>query len=68
MYIYFGQGQQVINSCLIYAPTNSQYIPYVIRKVHSINGNEENVTFTTYCNQSYPVSLKNVIVTAQELL
>lgn len=39
MYIYFGQGQQLINSCLIYTPTNSQYIPFVIRKLHNISNN-----------------------------
>lgn len=67
MYLYFGQGQQCMQNCGFYVPTNNQFLPFVVRKVHTVNGAEENVSFTTYCANSYPIVLKNVVVSAQQL-
>lgn len=68
MYLYFQQGQQCIQNCGFYVPTNSQFIPFTIRKLYTVNSAEENVTFNTYCAQSYPVTLRDVILTAQEVV
>lgn len=65
MYLYFQQGQQMIQNCGFYVPTNSNFIPFVVRKQHTVNANEEMINFTTYYGQSYPVTLRNVVVTAQ---
>ena len=67
MYIYFQQGQQVISNSGFYLPNNSQYLPMTLRKSYTVNNNEEKVTFTTYYGQSYPVTLKDVILTAQQI-
>lgn len=58
----------MIQNCGFYVPSNSQFMPVVIRKQYTVNGNEENVTFTTYCAQSYPVVVKNPVLTAQEIV
>lgn len=39
MYIYFQQGQQVIQNCGFYVPSNSQFMPMVMRKQYTVNGN-----------------------------
>lgn len=65
MYIYFQQAQQVIPNSGFYLPNSSQYLPMTIRKSYTVNNNEEGVKFTTYYGQTYPVILKNVILTAQ---
>lgn len=36
MYLYFNQGQQCIQNCGFYMPSNSQFIPFTIRKFHTI--------------------------------
>jgi hypothetical protein len=65
MYIYFQQAQQVIPNSGFYLPNSSQYLPMTIRKSYTVNNNEEDVKFTTYYGQTYPVILKDVILTAQ---
>lgn len=67
MYVYFQTNQQVIQNCGFYVPSNSQFIPMVIRKAYTVSADSENVCFNTYCVQSYPVCLKNVVLTAQEV-
>ena len=66
MYIFFNNTQMIQNSAF-YAPNNHQYIPYVFRKIHYAMSEGEVVNFNTYCAQSYPISVKNAIVTAQEI-
>jgi hypothetical protein len=65
MYIYFQQAQHVIPNSGFYLPNSSQYLPMTIRKSYTVNNNEEDVKFTTYYGQTYPVILKDVILTAQ---
>lgn len=67
MYLYFQQGQQCMQNCGFYVPSNSQFFPFVVRKLHTVNSDEENVTFTTYCANSYPIVLRNVVVSAQQI-
>lgn len=67
IYIYFNQGQQVIQNHGFYVPNNSMFMPHMIRKVHNVVNNEEAINFNTYYAQSYPVVLKNVVVTAQKI-
>jgi hypothetical protein len=66
-YIYFQQGQQCIQNNVILVPTNSQYIPFTIKKVYTVNSAEENVVFNTYCTTSYPVKLKNIVLSAKKI-
>lgn len=40
MYLYFQQGQQCMQNCGFYVPTNGQYIPVVIRKLHTVTSEE----------------------------
>lgn len=50
-----------------YVPTTSYFMPHTLRKVHSVNNNEEVVNINTYYASSYPVTLRNVVVTAKRL-
>ena len=67
IYLYFNQGQQFIQNCGFYLPNSTSFFPYTIRKLHTVTANEEVINFNTYCAQSYPVTLKNVVVTSQML-
>jgi len=66
-YIYFNQGEQVIQNCGFYLPSTSQFMPHTIRKIHTVKEDNEAASFTTYCTNSYPVTLKNCIITARPL-
>ena len=66
LYLYFGQTQTVLPN-YFYAPNNSTFIPLIFRKLHNVTNDGEQVVFNTYCNQSYPVSVRDVILTAQEV-
>lgn len=65
MYFYFMQGQQVIPNSLLYLPSTTNYIPFVVRKTYTVVNDKENVYFSTYYGQSYPVVIKNIMLTAQ---
>ena len=41
MYFYFQQGQQpCLQNCLLYLPTNNQYIPFTFQKLYVANSQE----------------------------
>lgn len=67
MYLYFQQGQQIIQNCGFYLPSGAQFTPITVRKLHTVANAEENIIFNTHCSQSYPVTLKNVVLTAQQV-
>jgi hypothetical protein len=66
-YVYFNQGEQVIQNCGFYAPTTTQFMAHTIRKVHTVKNESEIASFTTNSTTSYPVTLKNCIITARPL-
>jgi hypothetical protein len=35
-YIYFGQGQQVMQNCGYYVPSSAHFIPHTVRKIHTV--------------------------------
>jgi len=39
MYIYFQQGQQVIQNCGFYVPSNTQFMSVILRKQYTVNAN-----------------------------
>lgn len=36
MYLYFGQGQALIQNCGFYVPTTTHFIPHTVRKIHTV--------------------------------
>lgn len=68
MYIYFNQSQQIMQNCGFYVPSGQNYLPVTLRKVHNVESDGQTVTFNTYCAHSYPIHLKNVVVTAQTIV
>jgi hypothetical protein len=48
-----------------YVPTNSNFIAHTVRKVHEVNSDTEVAAFTTYCANSYPITVRNAIITAK---
>ena len=68
MYLYLNQGQiSLLANCAIYVPNQTQYIPFTYRKVHTVTENSQKLSLQTYCTGSYPVAIKNAIVTARKL-
>jgi hypothetical protein len=66
-YVYLNQGESVIQNCGYYVPTTSQFMPHTIRKIHTVKADNDTVSFTTNSTSSYPVTLKNCIITARPL-
>ena len=67
MYIYLNQGQTIMQNAGFYVPSNSNFIPQTVRKVHTVTAQTEDVSFTTYYANSYPVTIRNAIITAKPL-
>ncbi len=68
MYIYLNQGQvPLLTNCAVYVPNQQHYIPFTLRKVHTVVANEQTLSLQTYCTASYPVTVANCIVTAKKL-
>ena len=66
-YVYFKQGEALMTNCGFYVPNGQHFMPHTFRKVHTVNEESENVTFTTYCATSYPIQVRNAIITARKL-
>lgn len=47
-----------------YAPSSSQFVPVTVRVLYTVNEEEKEVNFTTSSASSYPVVLRNRIITA----
>lgn len=67
LYLYFNQGQALMQNSGFYVPNPSHFIPFTVRKIHEVIGENENVSFTTYCANSYPVTIRNAIITARPI-
>jgi len=68
IYLYFGQGQLLMqNFSGFYVPTTTHFIPHTIRKIHTVTNEFENVQFTTYCADSYPITIRNAVITAKPI-
>jgi len=68
MYCYLNQGQvQLLTNCAYYMPSNSYFVPFTLKKVHTVNGESETLNLQTYCTQSYPVTVRNCTVTAKRI-
>lgn len=65
LYIYVNQGQQMLQNAGFYTPTSGYFMPHVLRKVHSVNSDNEMVTINTSGASSYPVTIKNFVITAR---
>ena len=50
-----------------YAASTTNFIPYTVRKVYSVNNESETVHFSTTSASSYPFVLKNAIITARPI-
>ena len=67
IYLYVNQGQQMLQNAGFYAPTSSYFMPHVIQKSHNVNSESEVVNINTYQANSYPVTLKNVVISAKRI-
>ena len=68
MYLYLNSGQiTLLTNCAVYVPSNSHFIPFTYRKVHTVSLNEQTLNLQTYCTQSYPVTVSNCVVTAKRI-
>ena len=66
-YIYFRQGEALITNSGFYMPNSQHFIPFTFRKVFNLEQDTETISFTTYCAQSYPINVRNAIITARKL-
>lgn len=66
LYLYL-DSESIITNAGFYVPTTSQYMPFTIRIIKTITEDEKNISFTTNSASSYPVILRNRIITAQKL-
>ena len=67
LYIYLNEGGTLFQNAGFYSPTAANFIPHTIRKVYSVVNESEDVRFMTYCANSYPVTIRNAIITAKAL-
>ena len=67
IYLYINQVTPITQNGCFYTPTGAYFTPHVIRRTYNVNTIEEEVNINTYCANSYPVSLRNVTVTAKRL-
>ena len=50
-----------------YAASTTNFLPYTVRKVYTVNGESEVVHFSTSAANSYPFLLRNAIITARPI-
>ena len=50
-----------------YAASTSNFIPYTVRKIYTVNAESEVVHFSTTAANSYPFFLRNAIITARPI-
>ena len=67
LYIYLNQGESLMQNAGFYVPNNTNFIPYTIRKIYSVANESQVVQFNTYYASSYPVTIRNAIITAKPL-
>lgn len=68
LYVYMNNGQvNVLQNCGFYVSTSSYFMPHTLRKVHQTKSDNEVVTIQTYYAQSYPVTIKNFIISAKQI-
>lgn len=68
MYCYLNQGQvALLTNCAVYVPNQQHFIPFTLRKVHTVTTNDQTLSLQTYCTASYPVTFANVVVTAKKI-
>lgn len=66
LYLYL-DSESIITNAGFYTPTTNQFQPYTIRIIKTITEEEKTINFTTNAASSYPVILRNKIITAQKL-
>ena len=67
IYLYLNQGQALMQNSGFYEPTTSNYVPHIIKKIHNVGSDMEEVKITNYYGQSYPVTIRNFILTAKRI-
>lgn len=50
-----------------YAASTTNFLPYTVRKVYTVNNESETVHFSTNAAGSYPFVLRNAIITARPI-
>lgn len=66
MYLYFQQTTPMLPN-YFYTQNVQNFIPLTFRKAHTVQIEGEALNFNLYCVQSYPVAVRDVVLTAQEL-
>jgi hypothetical protein len=67
IYLYLNQGVSLMQNAGFYVPSAAHFIPHTVRKIHQVTADHENVCFSTYYGNSYPILVRNAIVTAKPL-
>ncbi len=65
LYLYLNQGEGVMTNSGFYVPAGSNWVPCTVRKIYNVIEDNKEVAFTTNSASSYPVTLRNRIITAQ---
>jgi hypothetical protein len=65
IYLYINQGEAIMTNSGFYVPAGSNWLPYIIRKTYTVTDDYREISFTTNAGSSYPVILRNRIITAQ---
>lgn len=50
-----------------YTASSAHFLPYTVRKIYSVNNEAETVHFSTNAASSYPIVLRNAIITARPI-
>lgn len=66
LYLYLGT-EAIISNAGFYVPTTVQFMPFTVRIIKTVTEDDKELSFTTYSANSYPVILRNKIITAQKL-
>ena len=65
MYIYLN-GKEFIQYGGFYSPAPYQFLPCTLEKICEVNEGESISITTNYCN-SYPVTVRNFVLTARKI-
>ena len=63
--MYLNQGEALMTNSGFYVPAGSNWVPCTVRKIYTVIEDNKEVSFTTSSASSYPVMLRNRIITAQ---
>jgi len=68
LYCYLNKNQiQMHPNCCLYTPTTTQFVPFEFTKIYQCPTENQELLLEALSTQSYPVTFRNVIVTAKRI-